>query len=231
MENNVLTQSRSEASVSSFVSRVFMWVAAGLGVSAMGSWWLLAQPDLVMGLARNTWIMFALIIVEFVLVIWLSAKIMTLGTAMATSMFFAFSFLNGITLAPTLLFYTGASIVTTFVVTSGTFFFFAVYGLTTKRDLTRVGQLAMMALIGLILVSLVNMFMRSAALDWVLTFVGIAVFMGLIAWRTQRLKELHAMAQGAENEKRLVIIGALGLYLDFINLFLMLLRIFGKRRD
>ena len=232
MENNVLAPARDEAAVSGFLSRVFLWMAAGLAVSAAGSWWLLAQPELLMAMAKNQWIFFGLLIAELVLVFWLSAKAMTMATGLATALFFAYSFLNGLTLAPLFLIYTGTSVLTTFAVTSGTFFFFSLYGLTTKKDLTSMGGLLMMGLIGIILASLVNLFLRSTQLEWIVTFVGIAVFLGLIAYDTQKLKNIHAMGfQSGESEKRVVILGALALYLDFINLFIMLLRIFGRRRD
>jgi FtsH-binding integral membrane protein len=232
MDNKVLTQPRSEAAVSGFLSRVFLWMALGLGVSAAGSWWLLAQPELLMAMARNQWIFFGLVIAELALVIWLSAAIMTMGTGLATTLFFVYSFLNGLTLSPLFLIYTGASILSTFAVTSGTFFFFALYGLTTKRDLTSMGGLLMMGLIGILLASLVNIFLKSSGLYWAITFIGIAVFMGLVAWDTQKLKAMHAAGfAGADGEKRMVILGALRLYLDFINLFILLLRIFGRRRE
>ena len=225
-------QVQSEASVSSFLSRVFLWMALGLTISAAGSWWLLAQPNLLMGLLKNQWAFIGLAVVEIGLVLWLSMAVMRMSTALATTLFFAYSFLNGITLCPLLLIYTGASVLNTFMITAGTFFFFSVYGITTKKDLTSMGGLFMMGLIGVILASVVNIFLKSSALDWIITFVAIAVFLGLIAYDTQKLKRIHAMGfQSVEMEKRIVILGALTLYLDFINLFIQLLKIFGKRRD
>ena len=232
MANQVLTQARSEASVSEFLSRVFLWMALGLAVSAAGSWWLLSQPGLFMAVVKNQWIFFGLVIAELVLVFWLSAAAMTMGTGLATLLFFAYSFLNGVTLSPLFVVYTGSSILSTFAITSGTFLFFSVYGLSTKKDLTTMGGLFVMGLIGVILASLVNLFLKSGTLDWIITFVAIAVFLGLIAYDTQKLKRIHAMGfESADAEKRVVILGALALYLDFINLFIQLLRIFGKRRD
>ena len=232
MENQRIVTTGAEASVSGFMSRVFLWMAGGLVVSTLGSLWLLSQPGLLAAVVKNQWIFFGLIIAELGLVIWLSAAAMSLSAGAATLIFLAYSFLNGVTLSPLFLVYTGNSIATTFGVTAGTFFFFALFGLTTKRDLTSMGGLMMMGLIGVILASLVNVFLKSSGLDWVITFIAIAVFMGLIAYDTQRLKAMHAM--GSDNpamEKKMVILGALALYLDFINLFIQLLRIFGKRRD
>lgn len=231
MENNVLTQSRAASPVSAFLSRVYLWMASGLAVSALGSWWILSQRELLLSMAKNPVSMIVLVVAQVGLVMWLSIGIRTMATGLATILFFAYSFLTGITFAPILLVYTGASVMTTFAVTAGTFFFFAVYGLTTKRDLTGMGSLLVMALFGMILASLVNLFLKSSGLYWVLTFVGIAVFMGLVAWDSQKLKLMHAQAQTEDDLKRFMIVGALMLYLDFINLFILLLRIFGRQRD
>ncbi len=155
-----------------------------------------------------------------------------MSAGLATLIFMAYSFLNGITLTPIFLIYTGASILSTFAVAAGTFFFFSVYGLTTKKDLTSMGGLMVMGLFGVIIASVVNIFLKSPVLYWISTYVGVAVFLGLIAWDTQKLKMIHAMGfENSETEKKAAIIGALTLYLDFVNLFIYLLRIFGKRRD
>ena len=231
-DRSVVSQAGSQASVSDFLSRVFLWMGLGLTVSACGSWWLLSQPELLMTVVKNQWIFFGLVIAELALVMWLSMAAMRMSAGLATGVFLAYSFLNGITLSPLFLVYTGGSIANTFVITAGTFFFFAVYGLTTKKDLTTMGGLMVMGLIGVILASLVNLFVRSTALEWIITFVAIAVFLGLIAYDTQKLKRIHAMGfQSPEDEKRVVILGALALYLDFINLFIQLLKIFGRRRN
>ena len=232
MDNQRIITSGAQASVSSYLSRVFLWMAGGLTVTTLGSAWLLSQPELLTAVVRNQFLFFGLIIAELALVVWLSAAITSLSAGMAMLIFLVYSFLNGVTLSPLVLVYTGSSIATTFAVSAGTFFFFALYGLTTKKDLTSMGGLLMMGLIGVILASVVNIFLKSSGLDWAITFIGIAVFMGLIAYDTQNLKSMHAM--GFDNpalEKKMVVMGALRLYLDFINLFIMLLRIFGKRRN
>ena len=165
MDNQrIVTGSGAEASVSSFLSKVFLWMAAGLVVSTLGSFWLLSQPQLFAAVLKNQWIFFGLLIAEIGLVIWLSAAAMSMSAGLASLLFMVYSFLNGVTLSPLFVLYTGASVVTTFAVTAGTFFFFSLYGLTTKRDLTSMGGLMMMGLIGVILASLVNMFVRSSAL-------------------------------------------------------------------
>ena len=233
MENQkVVTGAGARASESSFISKVFLWMAVGLAVSTLGSFWLLSQPPLLTAIVKNQWLFFGLVIAEIGMVVWLSAAIMSMSAGLATLLFLAYSFLNGVTLSPIFLVYTGASIATTFAVSAGTFFFFSLYGLTTKKDLTTMGGLMMMGLIGVILASVVNIFLKSSPLGWAITFIGVAVFMGLIAWDTQKLKAMHAMGfQSEALEKKMVIIGALALYLDFINLFILLLRIFGKRKD
>lgn len=231
MENRTVATHGAE-SVSGFLSKVFLWMAGGLAVTAAGSFWLFSQPDLFMAVVKNQWIFFGLVIAEVAMVLFLSARLMAISTGLATALFFVYSFLNGVTMAPIFVVYTGASVMTTFAVTAGTFFFFSLYGFTTKRDLTSMGGLMMMGLIGVILASLVNLFAKSSTLDWIITFVAIAVFMGLIAWDTQKLKAMHAMGfNSPEMERKMTIIGALALYLDFVNLFIQLLRIFGKRRN
>ena len=232
MDNKTVINAGAQASASDFISRVFIWMAGGLTVSTLGAFWLLSQPQLLAAVVKNQWIFFGLVIAELALVLWLSAAIRTMSAGLATILFMVYSFMNGVTLSPLFLVYTGGSLVTTFAITAGTFFFFALYGLTTKKDLTSMGGLMVMGLFGVILASIVNIFLKSAALEWIVTFVAIAVFMGLIAWDTQKLKAMHAsVSNSADNEKRLVILGALMLYLDFINLFIQLLKIFGKRRD
>ncbi len=231
MENKTIVSS-SAVSVSGFLSKVFLWMALGLAVTTAGSFWLLSQPQLFTAIVKNQWIFFGLLIAEIGLVVWLSAALMSMSAGLATLLFLVYSFLNGVTLSPLFVVYTGASVMTTFAVTAGTFFFFSLYGFTTKRDLTTMGGLMMMGLIGVILASLVNFFVKSSTLNWVITFIAIAVFMGLIAWDTQKLKAMHAMGfESPETERKMTILGALALYLDFVNLFIQLLRIFGKRRD
>jgi FtsH-binding integral membrane protein len=230
--NQAVTRSQASVSESDFLSKVFLWMSAGLFLSAGASFWTLTQPWLMKAIFTNRLFFFGLIIAEVGLVIWLSAAAQRMSAAMATSVFLAYAFLNGLTLSAIFVVYTGGSILSTFAITAGTFFFFSVYGMTTKKDLTGLGSLAMMGLIGVILASVVNIFLKSTMLTWITTFVGIAVFLGLIAYDTQKLKAIHASGfQNEEDRKRMAILGALALYLDFINLFILLLRVFGRRRD
>lgn len=233
MDQNSLSRSGAGSlTESGFLSKVYLWMSLGLFLSAASSFWLMSQPSLLKAVFTNNWLLIGLIVVELGLVIWLSAASMSMSPAMAGSVFCAYSLLNGVTLTSVFLVYTGASVMTTFAITAGTFLFFSVYGATTQKDLTNVGSLAFMGLIGMIIASLVNMFLKSPMLMWITTFLGIAVFLGLIAYDTQKLKRLYAIGMNdAAMEKRMAVLGALTLYLDFINLFILLLRLFGKRRD
>lgn len=230
--SQIVTRSDAQVSESNFLSKVYMWMALGLAVSTAGAGWLLSQPQLLKALFTNPALLIGLVIVEVALVVVLSAAIGRLSSGTASLIFIVYSFLNGLTLASVFLVYTGESILQTLAITAGTFLFFSFYGMTTKKDLTAIGSLAMMGLFGVILASVVNMFLKSTALMWVTTFIGIAVFLGLIAYDTQKLKSLYANGlTDDESRKKLAVVGALALYLDFINLFILLLRIFGKRRD
>jgi len=215
----------------SFMSQVYFWMAMGLGLTGLVAGWMAVNPALVMGLARNMGLFLVLVLVQLGLVFWLSAAIMRISVMAATIGFSVYATLNGILLSGIFLIYTGASIAATFFVTAGMFGAVSVYGFVTKRDLTSVGSFCFMGLIGIILASIVNIFLRSPALYWVITYAGIAVFLGLTVSDTQKLKRIHANGfQSGEVLKKLALLGALALYLDFINLFLLLLRIFGRRR-
>lgn len=224
--------SAARAKESSFFAGVYRWMAAGLLITAVSAFAVLSSPSLVMTLYKNPFLMIGLAIAQIALVVWLSAKAMQMPTAQAIGLFSLYAALNGLIFAPILIIYTGASIVTTLSVTAGTFIIFSVYGFVTKKDLSSLGSIAMVALIGIILATIVNLFMKSSALDWIITYLGVGIFIVLIAVDTQRLKAIYqsgAVEEGALG--RLAILGALTVYLDFINLFLFLLKIFGQRRD
>jgi FtsH-binding integral membrane protein len=170
-------------------------------------------------------------LVQLGLVFWLSSQILNLSVTTATIGFSIYATLNGVLFSTIFLVYTGASIASTFVVTAGMFGAISLYGFTTKKDLSSVGSFCFMALIGLILASIVDWFFRSPFLYWVITYAGIAIFIGLTAWDTQALKQIHQQGFSSESAmKKIALLGALKLYLDFINLFLLLLRILGSRR-
>jgi hypothetical protein len=232
MQENQVSRERIQASESSFMSSVYLWMSLGLFLSAFASMWVMTQPALLKLIFSNSLVLFGIIAVELIMVIWLSAQALKMSDALATALFCGYALLNGVTLASIFFIYTMGSIATTFAITAGTFLFFSVYGFTTKKDLTSIGSLCMMGLFGVIIASVVNIFLKSDMLMWVSTFIGIAVFLGLIAYDTQKLKALHAMGfDNPEIQKKGAILGALTLYLDFINLFILLLRIFGRRRD
>ena len=213
-----------------FIRRVYNWMALGLGVTAITA--LFAINSGLISSLLSPGVMLVLILAELGLVIALSAAIGRLQSSTALLMFFAYSFLNGLTLSVIFLVYTKASIASTFFVTAGTFAAMSLYGYTTRRDLTSMGSFLMMGLIGIIIASFVNFFFRSPAFYWLITYAGIAVFVGLTAYDAQKIKEMaYAGFAGSEEERKGAVIGALRLYLDFINLFLLLLRIFGRRND
>ncbi|NTV47602.1 MAG: Bax inhibitor-1/YccA family protein, partial [Chlorobiales bacterium] len=179
----------------------------------------------------NSFVFFGLVIAELALVFGISAAINKLSAAAASGLFFLYSALNGLTLASIFLVYSLGSIAGTFVVTAGMFGAMSLYGMTTKRDLTKFGSIAMMGLIGIIIAGVVNMFMASSVLNLIISVVGVILFTGLTAYDTQKIKEMAAMTNDGESEGKVAVMGALSLYLDFINLFLMLLRLFGSSRE
>ncbi|MEW6659504.1 MAG: Bax inhibitor-1/YccA family protein [Thermodesulfobacteriota bacterium] len=234
MTNGQISYQRDRAAAvqGEFIRRVYNWMGLGLAATALVALYTASNPQLLKMIFGNSLVFFGLIIGELILVIWLSAAINRLSYATASAMFFIYSALNGLTLAVIFLAYTRASIASTFFVTAGTFGAMSFYGYTTKRDLSSWGSFLFMGLIGIILASVVNIFFNSPMVYWVVTYAGILVFVGLTAYDTYKLKEM-AMAgfADAEAEGKSAVMGALALYLDFINLFLMLLRIFGSRRD
>ncbi len=215
-----------------FMRRVYNWMGLGLALTAFVALYTTSNPQLLSLIFGNSLVFFGLIIGELALVIILSAAINRLQASTATLLFFLYSAMNGLTLSVIFLAYTRASIASTFFVTAGTFGVTSFYGYTTQRDLTSWGSFFFMGLIGIILASVVNIFLRSPMIYWVVTYAGILVFVGLAAYDTQKLKEM-ALAGFADEEtaRKSAVMGALALYLDFINLFLMLLRILGSRRN
>lgn len=215
--------------VSSTMKKVYVKMTLGLLVTALTAWFAAISPAYTQFMFSHSWVMWVLIIAEFGLVIGLSSAIQKMSNITASLMFYLFAVVNGLMLFTIFLAYDSTAIAKTFFITSGTFAAMSVYGYTTSKDLTKIGSYLMMALFGLIIAMLVNIFMRSSTLDWIISIAGVAIFIGLTAWDTQAIKRMAAEAP-AEFRGRLATIGALNLYLDFINLFLYLLRIFGNRR-
>src|SRR6476469_8790278 len=216
--------------VSAFLRSVYGWMFVGLGITAAVSLGVASSPTLVRAIFSNPFLFFGLIIAELGLVFFLSARVQKIAPSTAATLFTLYSALNGATLSFVFLAYAGASIASTFVVTAGMFGALALYGSTTKRSLAGVGHFVGMGLIGLILASVVGMFWHSSGLQFVISVVGVIVFTGLTAWDAQRLKAMAAALPDGRTGSYAVV-GALSLYLDFINRFLFMLRFMGGRRD
>ncbi len=226
-----VAQARHEASTV-FLAKVFNWMGIGLGLTGLVAWFT-AASGLAMSIVRGPMFM-VLILAELGLVFYLSARIDKIEPATATGLFLGYAVLNGLTLSTVFLAYTGASIGGTFVITAGMFGAMSVYGLVTKRDLSAMGSFLFMGVIGILLASVVNWFLKSPGLYWAISGIGVLVFVGLTAYDVQKIKnmgEQGILEQGEGAVRKGAIIGALALYLDFINLFLMLLRFFGASRD
>jgi len=229
--NDSIVQSASRG-LQAYMAQVYGWMTCGLLLTAFVSWYAARTPAIMELVFANRITFFGLIIVQLGLVFFLSGMVHRLSGAVATGLFMLYSALTGLTMASIFLVYTNSSIASTFFITAGMFGAMSFYGYTTKRDLSRFGSLLFMALIGIVLASLVNFWLKSPALMWAITYIGVVVFVGLTAYDTQKLKNIGEQidARDTENLRRYSIMGALRLYLDFINLFLMLLRIFGNRR-
>ena len=209
------------------IRQVYAWMGAGLAITAFMALITLSSPEVLKAIMGNRLLFYGLMIGELALVFTLSGAINRLSATTATLLFVAYSALNGVTLSIVALVYTANSIASTFVITAGMFGAMSIFGYLTKRDLTSWGSFLFMGLIGVVIASIVNIFVGSSAVSWVISGIGVIVFTGLTAYDTWKIKEMAA--QGTEGRKP-AILGALTLYLDFINLFLMLLRFTGNRR-
>jgi FtsH-binding integral membrane protein len=212
------------------MTQVYGWMTAGLAVTGAVAALTLSSQATLDFIYGNIVVYWGLLLLELVGVFVLSSAIYRLSSGAATALFLGYAALNGLTLAGIFFYYTGASIASTFFITAGTFAAMSFYGTTTKRDLSSFGSIAFMALIGLILATIVNFFLNSAAIYWITTYLGVAIFVVLTAADTQRIRAMMARANGM-GTRNVAILGALTLYLDFINLFLYLLRIFGQGQD
>ena len=219
-----------QSMVASAMKKVYVKMTIALLVTAFVSYFCAASESFQYFAITNRWFMWVMVILELGMVFGISGGINKLSGPTAAALFYLFAVVNGLMLAPIFWVYTHASIAKTFFITAGTFGAMMVFGYTTGQDLSKIGNILLMALICLIIASLVNIFAGSETLDWIISIVGVIVFVGLTAWDTQQVKN---MAQYAlpEQAGRLATLGALTLYLDFINLFLYLLRFFGNSRD
>jgi len=220
----------AEERITAFLRSVYGWMCAGLGITAFVAYSLSGSPALMQALVGNSVLFIGLFVGQLALVFFLSARVDKLAPGTASLLFILYAALTGVTFSVLVLAYTGASIANTFVVTAGMFGALALYGSTTKRSLAGMGQFLFMGLIGLVLASIVGIFWHSEALQFLISVVGVIVFTGLTAWDAQRLRRM-ALALPEGQVGSYAIVGALTLYLDFINLFLFLLRFMGNRRD
>jgi FtsH-binding integral membrane protein len=224
----------SEHVIAEFIRGVYMWMAIGLGLTGLVAYGVATSPALVGTFILNRPVFYGLIIAELAIVFGMSMAINKISSGLATLFFLIYSTINGLTMSVIFLIYTGESIGVVFFITAGMFGALAAYGYATKRDLTSMGQFFFMGLVGLVIASVVNIFLRSDALTWAISVVGVVVFCGLTIYDSNKLKAYaieNAGTLGDEQSKKVAIFGALSLYLDFVNLFLMLLRLFGGRRD
>lgn len=230
MENNFVEKLEAKQSLTGMLFRkTYLWMTFALVITALSAMVVAKSPALIQMIYGNSFGIWAIVIAELALVWFLSARIMKMSLASAGLMFIVYSVLNGAMLSAILFAYSPACIYKTFFITAGTFASVSLFGYLTKKDLSRMGSIMFMALIGLIIATVVNIFVHSSMLDIIISYVGVIVFVGLTAWDTQKLKSLYEEAEEANDSVlKMALLGALSLYLDFINLFLYLLRIFGR---
>jgi len=234
MRTDTVVKTRAEVLVSDYVRSVYNWMGIGLALTGFTAYYVSNSESLLRLVFGNPLLLMVLIIAELGLVFAIAGMVNRMSAGTATALFVIYSALNGVTLSSIFLVYASASIVSTFFICAATFIACSLYGWTTKKDLTSLGGFMMMGLIGIVIASLVNLFVRSSSVSMIISYIGVFVFVGLTAYDTQKIKNM-AMTQPANLDGSVIrkgaILGALSLYLDFINLFLMLLNIFGQRRN
>lgn len=212
-------------SLSTYMTKIYGWMSLALALSGFVAFFTSTNATLMNRIYQNPMVLIGLVIGQFALVFLISAGIRRISTPAATAAFLVYSVLNGFTLSYIFILYASSTIFTAFFITAGTFAVFSIYGLTTKKDLTGLGSMLFMGLIGIIIASVVNMFFASSMMTMIISYVAVLIFVGLTAYDTQKLKEYYYQSNGSEFTRNLAIVGALMLYLDFINLFLNILRI------
>ena len=232
--NYGMTTREQELSMSAafpiLMRKVYVWMTLALVITGVTAYGVATSPGLMMAIATNKLLFWGLIIAEFGLVVAISAAINKLSLTTATLLFVLYSVINGATLSFIFAIYTMSSIASVFFITAGTFAVMAVIGYTTKKDLTSMGKILFMALIGIIIATIVNIFLKSTSLQMIVSYLGVLIFVGLTAYDSQKIKQMLLMAPDAgEGAQKIALLGALSLYLDFVNLFIYLLRIFGRR--
>ncbi|MBO5720306.1 MAG: Bax inhibitor-1/YccA family protein [Bacteroidales bacterium] len=232
MENNYFSiSSRSSAQVGSLMKSVYMWMTLALGITGIVALYVSQNTMLMQSIFSNSIMFWGLMIAEFVLVMIISARIHRMAFSTALILFMVYSLINGLTLSVIFVIYTKASVATTFFVTAGTFGVMSLIGFFTKKDLSKFGGILFMLLIGLVIATVVNIFWANDSLYWIITYAGVLIFVGLTVYDTNKIKRMLEMSP-EENEmtQKIALLGALTLYLDFINLFLYLLRLLGDRK-
>jgi uncharacterized protein len=228
--STTLTPEQVAAEQAGFMRKVYGFMAAGLAITAVTAM-MVVQSESILRAILNRPVFYGLLFGELLMVWTFSSIARRTNSIGAAALFFVYAIMNGLTLSIVFLVYTRASIATTFYVTAGTFGAMSIYGYLTKRDLTGVGNFMMMGLIGLVIASVVNLWMKNPMIYWATTFFGILIFVGLTAYDTQKIRQLNVIGNaGTDEDNKEAIHGALVLYLDFINLFLLLLRLLGRRR-
>lgn len=222
----------TDLELTGFIQRTYAWMCGGLLVTAAVAFVVVVTPAFIDFFIGTIWVFYGLLIAELIAVFYFAIAAQKMSAFSAGVIFMLYAALNGVTFSLVFLIYTASSIALTFLITAGTFGIMSIYGYFTKRDLTTVGHIAAMALIGIIIASVVNLFLANGALYWITTYAGVLIFVALTAYDTQKLKNLYLVGESTVGgERKEAIVGALTLYLDFINLFLLLLRIFGRQRD
>ena len=232
MENNYYSiPTQSTTVVGSLMKSVYMWMTLALGITGVVALYVAQSSDLLYSIFSNTILFWGLIIAEFVLVMVISARILKMSFSSAFMLFMLYSVINGLTLSVIFALYAKSSVASTFFVTAGTFGVMSLIGFVTKKDLSKLGGILFMLLIGLIIATVVNIFWANDTLYWVTTYAGVLIFVGLTVYDTNKIKRMLECSYG-ENEvtQKIALMGAVTLYLDFINLFLYLLRILGDRK-
>lgn len=227
---NAFGGAATDSGLAAHMRKVYAYMTAGLGLTGIIAAWLMGSPDVLAAFAGSMWFWVA-IIAELALVFGISFAIMRLSGGVAFMLFLLYSGLNGLTIAPLVYMYTAESVASVFFVTSGMFAALSFYGFVTKRDLSAMGKFLFMALIGLLIVMVMNIFIASSMLSLLISAAAVLIFAGLTVYDTQKIKEIYGQVAGdAENTHRAAVMGALTLYLDFINMFIHLLRLFGTRK-
>ncbi|MBP3455120.1 MAG: Bax inhibitor-1/YccA family protein [Alistipes sp.] len=233
MNNQVISsQADRQSVVATLFKSLYMQMAAALTITGLTAYFIASSPELMATIFSNRASVWILIFAQLGVVMWLSSRALSMSMTAATLLFILYSVLTGVTFSVIFLAFTGETIATTFFITAGTFLAMSLVGYVTRMDLTRMGSILFMLLIGVIIATVVNIFMHSETIYWVTTYAGVVIFVGLIAFDTQKIKHIFMSVDSVdETTQKVALLGALTLYLDFINLFLFLLRILGGNRD